>query len=75
MVIANTNSVDYKGFTFGLDWDDENGCWTMDITDKDFDSVDNDFTSRARTAENAIKSAKKYIREEILPLYDDEDEE
>lgn len=66
MITASTNSINYKGFTFALDWEDENGCWTMDITDKDFDPVDNDFTSRARSVENAIKSAKKYIRENLL---------
>ena len=36
------------------------------MTYKGFDSVDNDFFSRARTEENAIKSAKKYIRENLL---------
>ena len=66
MIIKSTNSIEYKGFTFALDWEEENGCWTMDITDEDFDSVDNDFTSKARTEENAIKSAKKYIRENLL---------
>ena len=60
------DSMTYKGFIFALDWDNENKGWTMDITEEDtFDSVDNDFFSRARTQENAIKSEKKYIRENL----------
>ena len=60
------NAMTYKGFIFALDWDNESKGWTMDITDDEFDSVDNDFFSRARTEENAIKLAKKYIRENLL---------
>ena len=60
-------TMTYKGFIFALDWDNESKGWTMDITEEEtFDSVDNDFFSRARTEENAIKSAKKYIRENLL---------
>lgn len=60
------DAMTYKGFIFALDWDNESKGWTMDITDDEFDSVDNDFFSRARTEENAIKSAKKYIRKNLL---------
>lgn len=60
------DAMTYKGFIFALDWDSESKGWTMDITDDEFDSVDNDFFSRAWSEENAIKSAKKYIRENLL---------
>lgn len=66
MIVASTKTISYKGFNFTLDWESENNGWTMDITEeKTFDGVDNDFFSRA-TEDNAIKLAKKYIRENLL---------
>ena len=66
MIVASTKTISYKGFRFTLDWETENNGWTMDITEEDtFDSVDNDFFSKA-TEENAIRMAKKYIRENLL---------
>lgn len=66
MIVASTKTISYKGFSFTLDWETENNGWTMDITEEEtFDSVDNDFFSKA-TKENAIRMAKKYIRENLL---------